>query len=125
MRTVFYQDWTESKALFQPTEVVKPVENFPEICISTFSKQIIDKFAALDKVEVIAKLYTANGENPIYKISYGGREFAFYLSLVGAPACVCGDAVILMCVGKYGLPMRYTGKLWIKSRNGKRMGVLR
>lgn len=102
MRTVFYQDWTESKALFQPTEVVKPVENFPEICISTFSKQIIDKFAALDKVEVIAKLYTANGENPIYKISYGGREFAFYLSLVGAPACVCGlEEVIAMGAKKF------------------------
>lgn len=54
----------------------------------SFSKAIIDRFAALDGVEVISHLYYAGGANPVYRISYGGRQFAFYRSLVGAPACV-------------------------------------
>lgn len=90
------------KALVNPTDFIKPIKNFPEVCISTFSKQIIDKFAAFDNVEVIANLLTANGEIPIYKINYGGKEFAFYLSLVGAPACVsCLEEVIALGAKKF------------------------
>lgn len=89
MKTVFYNNDIADNAIINPTDFMKPIENFPEVCISTFSKQIIDKFAASDNVEIIASLHTANGENPIYKIKYGGKEFAFYLSLVSAPASVC------------------------------------
>ncbi len=80
----------EDPALVNPWDTVKPVEGFPEVCISTFSKSIIDRFAALEGVEVIAHLYYAGGSVPVYRISYGGREFAFYLSLVGGPASVSG-----------------------------------
>ena len=90
MNTIFYKSRQEDLAFINPTDVTKPVEHFPEICISTFSKQIIDKFAAMEGVERIVELYSANGVNPVYKIRYGGREIAFYLSLVGAPACACG-----------------------------------
>ena len=79
----------EGPALLNPRDTVKPVEGFPEVCISTFSKAIIDRYAAMNGVEVIAHLYYAGGEIPVYRISYGGSEFAFYLSLVGAPASVC------------------------------------
>ena len=90
MNTIFYKSRQDALAFINPTDVTKPVEQFPDICISTFSKQIIDKFAAMEGVERIAELYSANGINPVYKIRYGGREIAFYLSLVGAPACACG-----------------------------------
>jgi uridine phosphorylase len=102
MKTIFYKESITGKALFNPTDVIKPIENFPEVCVSTFSKQIIDKFAAFDHVEVIASLLTANGENPVYNIKYGGKEIAFYLSLVGAPACVsCFEEVIAMGAKKF------------------------
>lgn len=90
MNTVFYEPKITSKAFINPEDIVKPVDDFPEVCISTFSRQIIDKFASLKHTEVIASLTTANGVNPVYKINYKGRDFAFCLSLVGAPACVCG-----------------------------------
>lgn len=100
MNTVFHQKELSADAFINPEDTVKAVPGFPEVCISTFSRNIIEKFAALPGVEVIACLYTANGENPVYKISYGGREFAFYLSLVGAPACVCGLEEIIAMGGK-------------------------
>jgi uridine phosphorylase len=38
----------------------------------------------------------------VYKITYGGREFGLYLSLVGAPASVCGlEEVIAMGARKF------------------------
>lgn len=102
MKTVFYHDHTADRAVFNPTDTIKPVDHFPEVCISTFSKKIIDKFAAMDGVEVIASLITANGENPVYKITYGGKDFAFYLSLVGAPASVsCFEEVIASGAKKF------------------------
>lgn len=92
----------EGPALLNPRDTVKPVEGFPEVCISTFSKAIIDRFAALDGVEIIAHLYYAGGLIPVYRISYGGREFAFYLSLVGGPASVSGlEEVIAMGAKKF------------------------
>ena len=68
----------------------KKIEGFPEICVSTFSENIIQKFASLKSVEKIAELYTANGALPVYKTYYKNQDIAFYLSRVGAPACVAG-----------------------------------
>ena len=102
MNTVFYKSRLDCPAYINPTDLTKPVKHFPDICISTFSSKIIDKFAAMDGVERIANLHTANGSNPIYKIRYGGQDIAFYLSLVGAPACVCGlEEVIAMGARKF------------------------
>lgn len=102
MKTVFYESRVSSPALINPEDTVRPVKDFPEICISTFSQKIIDCFAALDGVTVIADLCTANGMNPVYRITYGGREIAFYLSLVGAPAAVCGmEEVIALGARKF------------------------
>lgn len=90
METVFYRNELPGQAFINPTDTVHRVPGFPKLCVSTYSEKIIRHMAALDGVEIIAHLYTANGRIPIYKIVYGGREIAFYMSLVGAPACVCG-----------------------------------
>lgn len=108
MKTVFNRNSTQpdglggSRALINPWDVIKPVPGFPQTCVSTFSAKIIQRFAAMEQTEVIAGLYTANGVNPVYKITYGGREFGLYLSLVGAPASVCGlEEVIAMGARKF------------------------
>lgn len=82
---------------FTPFDTTKKIEDFPEICVSTFSENIIQKFASLKSVEKIAELYTANGALPVYKIYYKNQDIAFYLSRVGAPACVAGfEEVVAM-----------------------------
>ena len=90
MGTIFQKNAITEPALFTPFDTTKKIEDFPEICVSTFSENIIQKFASLKSVEKIAELYTANGALPVYKIYYKNQDIAFYLSRVGAPACVAG-----------------------------------
>ncbi len=56
----------------------------------------------MKSVEKIAELYTANGALPVYKIYYKNQDIAFYLSRVGAPACVAGfEEVVAMGAKKF------------------------
>ena len=102
MKTIFQRDKIAEPALFTPVDTTKKIENFPEI--STFSEKIIQKFSSLKDVEKIAELYTANGAMPVYKMRYKNQEIAFYLSRVGAPACVSGfEEVVAMGAKKFVL----------------------
>ena len=104
MKTVFQRTNILEPALFSPSDTTKNVAHFPEICVSTFSENIIQKFASLDHTEKIAELYTANGSIPVYKIRYKNKEIAFYLSRVGASACVVGfEEVVAMGAKKFVL----------------------
>lgn len=104
MNTVFQRTNISELALFSPSDTTKKINNFPEICVSTFSESIIQKFSSLDNTEKIAELYTANGIVPVYKIRYKNTDIAFYLSRVGAPACVVGfEEIIAMGAKKFVL----------------------
>lgn len=104
MNTVFQRTNISEPALFNPSDTTKKINNFPEICVSTFSENIIQKFSSLDNTEKIAELYTANGTIPVYKIRYKNTDIAFYLSRVGAPACVVGfEEIIAMGAQKFVL----------------------
>ena len=74
MKTIFQRDKITEPALFTPVDTTKKIENFPEICVSTFSEKIIQKFSSLKDVEKIAELYTANGAMPVYKMRYKNQE---------------------------------------------------
>lgn len=104
MKTIFEKTEITEPALFTAFDTTKKIENFPEICVSTFSENIIQKFASLDSTEKIAELYTANGAIPVYKIRYKDTDIAFYMSRVGAPACVVGfEEVVAMGAKKFVL----------------------
>ena len=97
MGTVFQNYPKEKRAFINPEDTTRRNADFPERCVSTFSENIIDKFASFDGVKVIDYLYTANGRTPIYQIIYRNTPIAFYLSRVGAPTCVAGlEEVIAM-----------------------------
>lgn len=104
MKTIFQRLKISEPTLFTPADTTKKIDNFPEICVSTFSENIIQKFSSLNNVQKIAELYTANGKIPVYKIHYKNIDIAFYLSRVGAPACVAGfEEIIAMGVKKFVL----------------------
>lgn len=104
MKTVFQRTELTEPAFFTPSDTTKPIDGFPEICVSTFSQGIIEKFSSLDMVEKIAELTTANGVIPVFRIRYKGTDIAFYLSRVGAPACVVGfEEIIAMGAKKFVL----------------------
>ncbi|MDO4322835.1 MAG: nucleoside phosphorylase [Lachnospiraceae bacterium] len=103
-KTIFQRSEITEPALFTPFDTTKAVKAFPEICVSTFSENIIQKFASLNHTERIAELHTANGAIPVYKLRYKDRDIAFYLSRVGAPACVAGfEEIIAMGAKKFVL----------------------
>ncbi len=102
--TVFQKTEISEPALFNPSNTTKKIDNFPEICVSTFSENIIQKFSSLSNTKKIAELYTANGTISVYKIRYKDTDIAFYLSRVGAPACVAGfEEIIAMGAKKFVL----------------------
>ncbi len=104
MKTIFQRTEITEPPLFTALDTTKKIEDFPEICVSTFSENIIQKFASLDGIEKIAELHTANGAAPVYKIRYKDIDMAFYLSRVGAPACVVGfEEVVAMGAKKFVL----------------------
>lgn len=104
MNTIFQRTEISEPALFSPSDTTKKIDNFPEICVSTFSEKIIQKFSSLDSAEKIAELCTANGAIPVYKIRYKNTDIAFYLSRVGAPACVVGfEEIVAMGAKKFVL----------------------
>lgn len=70
-----------------PEYVEPPVEGFPKIGVTTFSKRIIDAYAKLEGVKQISAFRSSGGNIPVYQIDYSGIPIAFYMSLVGAPAC--------------------------------------
>ncbi len=104
LHTIFQRTEISEPALFSPSDTTNKIVNFPEICISTFSDNIIQKFSSLDNVEKIAELYSANGTLPVYQINYKNTLIAFYRSMVGAPACVaCFEEIIAMGAKKFVL----------------------
>lgn len=104
MYTIFQRTAISEPALFNPSDTTKKIENFPKICVSTFSENIIQKFSSLSNTEKIAELYTANGIVPVYKIHYKDTDIAFYLSRVGAPACVVEfEEIVAMGAEKFVL----------------------
>ena len=57
MYTIFQRTEISEPALFHPSDIIQKMQDFPEICVSTFSENIIQKFSSLDGVEKIAELY--------------------------------------------------------------------
>lgn len=102
--TIRKYEFGSRPALFSPSDTTKKIDTFPELCVSTFSENIIQKFSSLSDTKKIAELYTANGVILVYKIRYKDTDIAFYLSRVGAPACVVGfEEIVAMGAKKFVL----------------------
>lgn len=65
-------------------------ENAIEVnaCIITFSNIIEEYVLKNFKCEKIGEFRFVTGITPIYRITFNGKNFAFYKTYVGAPACV-------------------------------------
>ncbi len=97
MAAVFQKFSEEQKALINPEDTTEKIPGFPECCVTTFSENIINKYAGMHQTEVIGQLYFTNGSIPVYRIIYRDIPIAFFLSRVGAPACAVGlEEVIAM-----------------------------
>ena len=57
-------------------------------CILTFSDVIEQFVLAHYDCEQIGAMRSATGETPVYRIDYRGGQYAFFKTMIGAPACV-------------------------------------
>ncbi len=75
------------KAVLNPENVYKPIDDFPETVLVTFRKAIID--IAKDKYtcEILAYL-ESGGKLPIYGFTVGEKRLAIYKTTMGAPMTV-------------------------------------
>lgn len=91
----------------QTEEIIKVHRNEDakrvDACILTFSNEILQSVLERHDCAKIGDLYSSNGANPVYGFSYEGREFAVYMSYVGAPGCVADmeDTLTLINTSKY------------------------
>ncbi|MBE5874766.1 MAG: phosphorylase [Lachnospiraceae bacterium] len=74
-----------------------------DACILTFSHVILNHVLQNYECHKIGDLYSSNGANPVYGFEYEGKNFAVYMSYVGAPACVADieDTLSLINTDKY------------------------
>ena len=76
------------KAIVDVYDLVKPIESFPKIAVSCFSRVTFERLVNELNGKVIAKSNLANMEIPIFKAIYNGVEVALFMSYVGAAGCV-------------------------------------
>lgn len=82
-------EFDESKeAIINPCMLVNKIDNFPEVTISCFSKQLFEKTLELFDHKLLCNLHSATAYSPVYEIEYKGKRFAIYQSFVGEPVCI-------------------------------------
>lgn len=86
MITESFDNKTEEILKAWKKEDIKKVD----ACILTFSNEILQYVLEAYDCTKIGDIYSSNGAKPIYGFKYKGKEFAIYMSFVGAPGCV-GD----------------------------------
>lgn len=75
------------QAIFNPPDVVAPVEGMPRIAVSCFSRQTFSRMVERLGGVQIAQLNSANTAFTVYKAEYCGVEVAIVMAGVGAPLC--------------------------------------
>ncbi|MGL5415564.1 MAG: nucleoside phosphorylase [Clostridium sp.] len=75
-------------AVINAFDVVSPIDGFPKIAVSCFSRVTLDRLVHELNGIKIASINTANMEIPIYKVIYKRLDVCLFMSCVGAAACV-------------------------------------
>lgn len=75
-------------AVINAFDMIKPIENFPKIAVSCFSRITFERLLKELKGVPIATTGTANMDVPIYRVIYNGIEMALFMSYVGAAGCI-------------------------------------
>ena len=79
---------SNTEAMFQPSDIIKPIENCPNIVVTCFANDLIEHALSLYEHDIISYISSANGKLPIYKIKVDEQEIGLFMSAVGASACV-------------------------------------
>ncbi len=75
-----------SEEVIRASQVVKPIDDFPETVVATYSRLKFDYLLQHYHCDRITTLNSAYAPIPIYRVEDEGRSYAAYLSLIGGPA---------------------------------------
>jgi len=78
---------SDCRAILNPEDVYKPVEDFPETTVVTFSKAVIDIAMEAYQCQVLAYLHSGT-RVPVYGFETGENKFAIVRTTMGAPMTV-------------------------------------
>ena len=81
----------KTKAIISPEKFYGEKEKMCDICIITFSNNVMNNILKTFRCEKIAEIVSANGAIPIYRLNYNGKEIAFYMTMIsstGAGTCI-------------------------------------
>ena len=84
------EEFEAGRAVIEPCMIHEKIEGFPRVAVSCFSSKLFESVLSTLEHREVGLVKGANGRKPVYAVKYGGSEFAFYMSAVGAPSCV-GD----------------------------------
>jgi len=74
-----------SEEILKPIHMVKPIENFPETVIVTFSGHICELATTLFPAEEIGAFH-AGIVLPIHAVDYRDKRIGFYMTVLGGSA---------------------------------------
>jgi nucleoside phosphorylase len=77
-----------SEEIIRASQLVDPIEGFPETVIATYSRVKFDHLLEQYPCDHIATLNTSCAPIRIYRVEHDGAAYAAYLSLMGGPAAV-------------------------------------
>ena len=89
------------QAIINPEALHEPLEGFPKIAVSCFSRLTFQRMLEMFPHELIYEISMANVAIPIYKLVIDDNELAIFNAPVGASACVgiLEDIFVLGAVG--------------------------
>ena len=76
------------QAIINPEDLNEPLEGFPKIAVSCFSRSTFQRMLKMFPHELIYETSIANVAIPIYKLVIDDNELALFNAPVGASACV-------------------------------------
>ena len=76
------------QAIINPQDLHQPIEGFPKVVISCFSRVTFARLLENYDHEVIARTSMANFEVCVYGITIGDQQIAVFNAPVGAASCV-------------------------------------
>ncbi len=94
---------TTTQAILSPEKIYGVSKTLCDICIITFSNQIVAEILNQFPCLKIAEIQSVNGSIPCFKLNYKGKDISFYMTMIGgagAGACV-EDAHCLIGATKY------------------------
>ncbi|MDR1943578.1 MAG: nucleoside phosphorylase [Synergistaceae bacterium] len=74
-------------AVINPSGRHAPMEGFPPLVVSAFSEKLARKVVDARNPRKITDLDTSHSDIPVYALTFGGAEVAFFTSPIGAPFC--------------------------------------